>query len=216
MSRASLLWAIVRIAWWIRPPPSRRWASTLAPSSGPSRWSSGNAHVVVDDVVWLRGSGLISTPGVFRGTTNMPFVHITKRMSATRPVDCEPLLTVDDPLVPVADCVSLEQARVRPALRLGHRVGREHVLVQQRHEPPLLLLLGPVGGEHLHVPGVGCSGAENLRRRGVAADHLVQQRQLQLAEPGTAELLVEEDRPEPLLLDLLLERADVGLHHGVG
>ena len=31
----------IRMAWWIRPPPSRRWASTLAPSSGPSRWSAG-------------------------------------------------------------------------------------------------------------------------------------------------------------------------------
>ncbi len=41
MSRASLTCATVRIAWWIRPPPSRRWASTLAPSSGPSRWSAG-------------------------------------------------------------------------------------------------------------------------------------------------------------------------------
>ena len=41
MSKASFTWATVRMAWWIRPPPSRRWASTRAPSSGPSRWSSG-------------------------------------------------------------------------------------------------------------------------------------------------------------------------------
>jgi hypothetical protein len=34
--------------------------------------------------LWFRGSGCISTPGVVRGTTNMPFVHITKRMSVGR------------------------------------------------------------------------------------------------------------------------------------
>ena len=41
MSKARLHWAMARMAWWMRPPPSRRWASTLAPSSGPRRWSSG-------------------------------------------------------------------------------------------------------------------------------------------------------------------------------
>ncbi len=41
MSNARLHWAMARMAWWIRPPPSRRWASTFAPSSGPRRWSRG-------------------------------------------------------------------------------------------------------------------------------------------------------------------------------
>ena len=46
--------------------------------------------------LWVRGSGWISTPGVSRGTTNMPFVHMTKRMSATRPPELNhfsPLMT---------------------------------------------------------------------------------------------------------------------------
>ncbi len=50
--------------------------------------------------LWLRGSGWISTPGVVRGTTNMPFVHITKRMSATRPAlvnHFSPLMTHSSP-----------------------------------------------------------------------------------------------------------------------
>ena len=50
--------------------------------------------------LWLRGSGRISTPGVLRGTTNMPFVHITKRMSATRPAEVNhfsPLITHSSP-----------------------------------------------------------------------------------------------------------------------
>ena len=50
----------------------------------------------------------------------------------------------------------------------------------------------------------------------ITADHLVQQSQLQLAEAGTAKLLVEEDRPQPLVLDLLLEAAHVRLDDGVG
>ena len=113
--------------------------------------------------LWLRGSGWISTPGVSRGTTNMPFVHITKRMSATRPAlvnHFSPLITHSSPS---RTAWVLNRFGSRPALRLGHRVGGEHLLVEQRLEPPLLLLLGAVGGEHLHVPGVGRGGAEHLR-----------------------------------------------------
>ena len=50
--------------------------------------------------LWFRGSGMISTPGVSRGTTNMPLVHITKRMSATRPAlvnHFSPLITHSSP-----------------------------------------------------------------------------------------------------------------------
>ncbi len=50
--------------------------------------------------LWFRGSGWISTPGVSRGTTNMPLVHITKRMSATRPAlvnHFSPLITHSSP-----------------------------------------------------------------------------------------------------------------------
>ncbi len=42
------------------------------------------------------------------------------------------------------------------------------------------------------------------------------QAELELAEAGAAELLVEEQRPEALVLHLLLELADVPLHDGVG
>jgi hypothetical protein len=111
--------------------------------------------------------------------------------------------------------MGLEQVGIAAALGLGHRVGGEHVLVQQRLEPPLLLLLGPVGREHLHVPGVGRRRTEHLRRAGIPADDLVEQAELELAVAGAAELLVEEDRPQALLLHLLLEFAHVRLDDGV-
>ena len=66
------------------------------------------------------------------------------------------------------------------------------------------------------LPVSGADGAEHLRCAGVSADDLVEQAQLELAEAGPAELLVEEDRPQALVLDLLLELADVGLHRGIG
>ena len=50
--------------------------------------------------LWLRGSGMISTPGVFRGTTNMPLVHMTNSRSATRPAlvnHFSPLMTHSSP-----------------------------------------------------------------------------------------------------------------------
>src|SRR5690242_21194682 len=45
-------------------------------------------------------SGWISTPGVLRGTTNMPFVHMTNSRSATRPAlvnHFSPLITHSSP-----------------------------------------------------------------------------------------------------------------------
>src|SRR5437588_8434276 len=50
--------------------------------------------------LWLEGYGMISTPGVSFGTTNMPLVHITKRMSAARPAlvnHFSPLITHSSP-----------------------------------------------------------------------------------------------------------------------
>ena len=158
--------------------------------------------------LWLRGSGWISTPGrLARHDEHAVRAHHEEDVGDP-PGAGEPLLAVDDPLVAVARGVGLEQVRVGAALRLGHRVRRPHLLVEHRLEPALLLLLGAVGGEHLHVPGVGRGGAEHLRRRRVAAEDLVQQAELELAVAGAAELLVEEDRPQALVLDLVLQALD--------
>ena len=124
----------------------------------------------------------------------------------------EPLLAVDDPLIAVSFGVGLEQVRVAAALRLGHRVRREHVLVEQRLEPSLLLFLGAVGREDLHVPGIGRRRTEHRGCPGVTADHLVEQSQPELPEARAAQLPVEKNRPQALVLDLKLELADVRLH----
>ena len=57
----------------------------------------------------------------------------------------------------------------------------------------------PVSGAA--APNIG--GAER-----VAAEDLVEQAELELAVAGTAELLVEEDRPQALVLDLVLQALD--------
>ena len=52
---------------------------------------------------------------------------------------------------------------------------------------------------------VSGAAAPNICGRGaVAAEDLVEEAELQLAVAGAAELLVEEQRPEALVLDLVL------------
>ena len=55
-----------------------------------------------------------------------------------------------------------------------------------------------------------------MRGPGVASDDLVEQTKLELPEARAAEILVEEDRPQALILDLLLKFTDLGLHRGIG
>ena len=55
------------------------------------------------------------------------------------------------------------------------------------------------------LPVSGAAAPNICGADGVTAEDLVEQAQLELAEPGPAELLVEEDRPQPLVFDLLLE-----------
>jgi len=161
----------------------------------------------VDDVVCgCGGSGWISTPAVLRGTTNMPFVHITKRMSATRPADVNHFSPFDDPVVAVAHGRGLEQVwdRIRPGARSSSRP-RTCPWFQQRLQPALLLLIGAEGRRA--SPCSRCrapAATEQLRGPRVAADDpRFSSASLSWPKPGTTQLLVEEDRPQPLVLDLL-------------
>src|SRR5439155_13020999 len=56
---------------------------------------------------------------------------------------------------------------------------------------------------------------EDHWRQSVAAQGLVEQRQLELAEPRSAEVLVEKERPQAPVLHLLLERVCQRLGLGV-
>ena len=62
------------------------------------------------------------------------------------------------------------------------------------------------------------SGAEapDCAGRPLASDDLVEQAELELPEARAAELLVQEDRPEALILDLLLQFAHIGFHRRIG
>src|SRR5262249_17135802 len=106
--------------------------------------------------------------------------------------------------------MGLEEARVRSALWLGHPVRGEDLLIAPGAPPAALLLGRSVGREHLHVPRVGRRGPEHHRRGPVAAEYLAQQGKLELTEAGAAQFLVEEERPQAAVLDLLLERVGEG------
>ena len=85
----------------------------------------------------------------------------------------------------------------------------KHSPFEQRLEVHLLLLVGAVVGDDLGVAGVGGGGAEHVRRPVRAAEDLVDQRQLELAETLAAEFGPEVRGPQAAGLHLLAQRADV-------
>ena len=120
----------------------------------------------------------------------------------------EVLPAVDDPLAAVLDRPGLEQRRVGAGVRFGHRVGGEHLAVEQRLEIALLLLGSPVVGDDLGVAGVRRLTAEHDRRPLRPTEDLVEQCQLQLAVTLTAQLRTEMGSPQPLTPHLVLQRVD--------
>ena len=124
-----------------------------------------------------------------------------------RAVGREPLVAVDHPVVAVARRAGLQQRRVRAGgVGLGHAEGRLQVAGEQRVQVPLLLLRRAGHREDLGVAGVRRRVAEHQRRQRARAEDLVHQPELHLPEALTAELRIQVRRPQPLLLDLLLER----------
>ena len=182
----------------------------------------GNANVAVDDVVVRAGFGLDLDARRFARYDEHAVRAHHEQDVGDAPCAREPLLTVDDPLVAVACGVGLEEVGIGTALGFGHRIGRPQFLAEHRLEPALLLLVGAVRREHLHVSGVGRGGAEHRGRGAVATEDFVDETELELAEAGSPEVLVEKQRPQTLVLDLVLEifdeRLDLGVlrAHGVG
>ena len=102
-------------------------------------------------------------------------------------------------------------------MRLGHRVDHRDLALEQRIEPPLLLLVRAEHGEHVRLAAARRPrpGREDVGRPVRAADHLVQEGQVHLAEAlptllgrqvGGVELLVLH-----LLAPLLEELSDRAL-----
>ncbi len=160
----------------------------------------------------------ILMPGVSLGTRNidMPWyaltsgsvTAITMRNDAVFAFDekyFQPLMTHSSPSLSRA---ALEQRGVGAGVRLGHRVAREALAVEQRLEVLLLLLVGAVVGDDLGVAGVGRLAPEHDRRPLRPAEDLVEQRELELAVALAAELGAEVGRPQALAPDLLLEGVD--------
>ena len=120
----------------------------------------------------------------------------------------EPFLAVDHPFVAVEIGARDETGRVGSALRLGHRKGRDDLVIEQRPEIALLLLGRAVMRDDLGIAGVGRLAAEHAGREPGAAEDFVHQPELDLAIALAAEFGAEMARPQALRLDLFLQRPD--------
>src|SRR5439155_13393915 len=100
----------------------------------------------------------------------------------------------------------LDQRRVGARARLRHGERAAQFPVEQRTHPALLLLLGAPHGDELGIARVGRLVAEDRRRVDRRAEDLVHEPELHLTEPPATHVGRQMGRPEPALLDLLLER----------
>ncbi len=122
----------------------------------------------------------------------------------------EVLPAVDDPFFAVLGGGGLKEGRVRTPLGLGHRIAREDLPGEQRHQVPLLLFLGAVVGDNFRIAGVGGLGPKDLRAPGRTAEDLVHQGELHLAVALAAELGTEVTGPQSSLAHLGLQGVDDG------
>ena len=222
---------MARMQWWIRPGPSRAWA-IMKPSPSPaSRLLAGTRTSVNRSSEWPCWSWypntgrcrMISRPGVSRGTRTIDCWRCGGAVGVGLAHDDEdlaalvggtagpPLAAVDHVVVAVADDRRLDVAGVgRGDVGLGHREAGPDLALEQRLEPPLLLLVGAEQHERLHVAGVRRPAVDRLGR-----DHrrppgdLGDRRVLEVGEPG--ELVVEEV-PQLALAGLGLQLLE---HRGV-
>jgi hypothetical protein len=121
-----------------------------------------------------------------------------------------PFLAFDHPRVAVTAGTAGKLLRVSTGLRLGHRVSREDLTVEQRPQISLLLLGRAEHRENLGVAGVRRRTAEDHRSPRATAQDLVHEPQLELAVALSAELRRQVACPEPLLLHLGLEATGHG------
>ena len=230
--------------WWIRPGPSRCWASAKPEPSPTDQVPHRHPHVAVHDlgvvpeaperrVRILHGRHVPHDvdPGCVRRHDDhrRPLVGMDVRVGHRhhdqevrhRPVGGEPLVPVDHPLVAVPHRRRRQQRRIRSGrVGLGHGERRPQLPVQQRLQPPLALRLVTRGldahRQQLRVPRIGRVVAEHHRRQRRLAQDLVHQAQPHLPEPHAAQRRRQVRRPQPLGLDLLLQRPHGHPHLVVG
>ena len=133
------------------------------------------------------------------------------------PVGCEPLVPVDDPLLAIPDSRRLQQRRIRSSgVGLRHGKGRPQLPIQQGLQPLRALCLVPrrldPHRQQLSVPRIRRIVAEHHRRIRRLPEDLVHQPQPHLPEPHPPQLRRQVRRPQPLRLDLLLQRPDQHPH----
>jgi hypothetical protein len=114
-------------------------------------------------------------------------------------------VTIDHPLVTVANGVGGEQRRVGTGAGLGHREARAHLTGEQRLHPLLLLLLAPADGDQFGVARVGRLVPEDARRVHALTEDLVHQSELHLPPAAAAELRREVRGPHAASLHFLFQ-----------
>src|ERR687897_1570885 len=117
-----------------------------------------------------------------------------------------PLPALNDVLVPVPLYARPDISGVRGShIRLGHREAGPDLTVEQRLQPPLLLLLCAVAYEHLHVARVRGVAIESLGCYRAAAHDLTQGCVLQVGEADAEFRIGQKEVPQPSSLRLRLE-----------
>ena len=125
--------------------------------------------------------------------------HDEDRAARVAGARAEPLAAVDDVVVALAPDAALDVGGVgRGHRRLGHQEGRADLAVEQRLEPALLLRVGAVALQGLHVAGVGRRAVEDLARPRHAAHHLAQRRVVEVRDAALALVRVRQEHvPQP-------------------
>ena len=226
--------------WWIRPGPSRCCASTNPEPSLPIRFPDRHPDVGVGDLGVVPEPPVRRVRVLHRGYIpddvdpgrvdrhddhGRPLIRMDVRIGHRHhdqevrhgPVGCEPLVPVDDPLVAIPDRRRPQQRWIRSSgVGLGHGEGGAQIPIQERLQPPLPVRLVPA---HLHphrqqlrVPRIRRVVAEHHRRQRRLPQDLVHQPQPHLPEPHAAQRRRQVRRPQPLRLDLLLQRPDHDPH----
>ncbi len=138
---------------------------------------------------------LLVAVGIVRGGLAHEDDDLAARVAdARRP----PLAAVDHVVVAVALDRRLDVGGVRRRdIGLRHGEARADFPLQQRRQPLLLLGLGAVELERLHVAGVGRRAVEHLGRPVDAPHDLAQMRVVEVRQPGAALGVREEQVPQP-------------------